>query len=170
MFKAFGFTISELLIVITIFSVLIWIAIPSFQELLIKNEANQIKKVLTIHIQKAKSEAQIRHKNVTLCASLDLINCHHNWNNGMIGFLDINNNRLRDPDEILLYAVPLNYKYGNLDWRGTLRVNSVTFQGDTGLPRGSNGSFFYCSSSPKYHKRIRLSSMGNITPEDISTC
>lgn len=107
---------------------------------------------------------------MTLCASLDLINCHHNWNNGMIGFLDINNNRLRDPDEILLYAVPLNYKYGNLDWRGTLRVNSVTFQGDTGLPRGSNGSFFYCSSSPKYHKRIRLSSMGNITPEDISTC
>ena len=117
MFKAFGFTISELLIVITIFSVLIWIAIPSFQELLIKNEANQIKKVLTIHIQKAKYDAILRHKSVVLCPSVDLTLCNSNWDTSLISFVDTNHNLQRESDEEILTNVELNHRYGSLKFQ-----------------------------------------------------
>ncbi|APR69505.1 MULTISPECIES: GspH/FimT family pseudopilin [Acinetobacter] len=170
MFKNLGFTISELITCVAILAILVTFGIPHLRELIISNEAKQLKRTLTIHIQKSKSDAQIYQKNVTLCASHDLQTCGNNWNQGIISFIDTNNNRQRDPSETLLYALPLNYKHGTLEWRGTLRINSVTFQGNTGLPRGSNGSFFYCSNSPQYHTRIKLSQMGHLTPERLTSC
>lgn len=170
MFKILGLTISELITCIAIFAILVCLSLPHFNDLMMSNEAIQLKKTLTIHIQKSKSDAQTYRRNVTLCASQDLLTCDRDWNKGFISFIDTNNNRQRDPSETLLYATSLNYKYGSLDWRGTLRINSITFQGDSGLPRGSNGSFFYCANSPKYHTRIKLSQMGQITPEPLATC
>ncbi|QER38766.1 prepilin-type N-terminal cleavage/methylation domain-containing protein [Acinetobacter suaedae] len=170
MFKNLGFTISELITCVAILAILVTFSIPHFNDLMSSNEAKKLRKTITIHIQKSKSDAQIYQKNVTVCASPDLQTCGNNWNQGIISFIDTNNNRQRDPSETLLYALPLNYKHGKLEWRGTLRINSVTFQGDTGLPRGSNGSFFYCSNSPKYHTRIKLSQMGHLTSEPLVTC
>ncbi|MEG0405498.1 MAG: GspH/FimT family pseudopilin [Acinetobacter sp.] len=170
MSKSLGFTISELATVITICSIIACLALPYLNDLMISNEVNQFKRTLTIHIQKAKSDAQIHHKNVTLCASQDLLNCHTDWNKGLIGFLDLNANRQRDTSDTLLYATAFNYRYGSLDWRGTLNINSITFQGDTGLPRGSNGSFFYCNHNSNQHTQLMLSNMGHIRTKNILTC
>ncbi|MCH7336569.1 GspH/FimT family protein [Acinetobacter sp. NIPH 2699] len=170
MFKILGFTISELITCTAILAILVCLSLPYLNDILISNEVNQLKRTLTTHIQKSKSDAQTYQKNVTLCASKDLLTCDRDWNKGFISFIDTNNNRQRDPTETLLYATALNYKHGSLDWRGTLRINSITFRGDSGLPRGSNGSFFYCANSSKYHTRIKLSSMGHISPEPLATC
>ncbi|ENV38425.1 hypothetical protein F959_00481 [Acinetobacter venetianus RAG-1 = CIP 110063] len=170
MFKNLGFTMSEAIITIAIISIIAAIGIPYFNNMLISNEVNQIKKILTIYIQKAKSDAQIHHKNMTLCASTDLITCSNDWSRGFIGFFDENRNRTRERSEQILYANTIPSKYGTLDWRGTLRVNSVTFQGDTGLPRGSNGSFFYCMNNSNNHLKVILSNMGQIRSEMVTTC
>lgn len=170
MFKFYGFTLSELTVVIAILAITACFAVPLYRDLMISSEVDLLKKTLTIHIQKAKTDAQIYHKNVTLCASQDLMNCHNDWNKGFIGFVDNNQNRQKDPTEKLLFTNSFNNKYGSLDWRGTLRINSLTFQGDTGLPRGSNGSFFYCLNTSNHHTQIILSSMGHLRSQEISTC
>lgn len=170
MFKNLGFTLFEIMTTVAIISILTMIAIPYFNEILVTNDVNHIKKTLTIHIQKAKSDAQIHHKNVTLCASEDFIVCSNDWNKGFIGFFDNNKNRIRDLSEPIIYAHPLQPKHGSLNWKGTLRINSITFQGDTGLPRGSNGSFYYCSSRSNHHLQIILSNMGHVRTQEISTC
>lgn len=170
MLKVRGFTLSELMVTLAICSILACLSLPYLNQLLISNEVNHMKRTLTIYIQKSKSDAQIHHKNVTLCASKDLTSCDSDWNSGLIGFLDLNANRQRDSNDPLLYSTAFHYKYGKLDWRGTLRINSLTFQGDTGLPRGSNGSFFYCMNDSNHHTQLILSNMGHIRSKEITTC
>ena len=170
MFKFSGFTLPEIIITIAISAILVSLAHPYFIEILISNEVEQIKKTLTIYIQKAKSDAQTHQKNVTLCATQDFSSCSSDWNHGFIGFLDANRNKRRDNTETILYSNPVQPKYGSLAWRGTLNINSLTFQGDTGLPRGSNGSFYYCSSRSNHHLQIILSNMGHVRTQEISCC
>ncbi|ENW82795.1 hypothetical protein F909_01066 [Acinetobacter sp. ANC 3929] len=171
MFKASGFTLIELIITIGILTILCTLAVPYFREILISNEANSLKRTLTIHIQKAKTDAQLYHKNVMLCPSSDFENCYKDWNKGFIGFIDTNRNQRRDSGEILLFSTSLNIKYGDLNFKSFGRSpNYLIFQAENGLPFASNGSFIYCSESPQHHTKIVLSRMGNTRTEKISSC
>jgi len=171
MFKSLGFTLIELVITLGILAILSTIALPYFREIMIANEVKYLKRTLTIHIQKAKTDAQLYHKNVMLCPSSDFENCATDWNKGFIGFIDLNRNSQRDPNETLLFSAPLNHKYGHLSFRSFGRSpNTLVFQAENGLPFASNGSFIYCSESPQYHTKIVLSRMGNIRFEKLSSC
>ncbi|MGN5763686.1 GspH/FimT family pseudopilin [Acinetobacter calcoaceticus] len=171
MFRPHGFTLSELLIILSVLAILTCIALPYFRDVMVSIEATHLKRNLTIHIQKAKVDAQLYHKNVMLCPSNDLNDCGTDWNKGFIGFIDSNRNRKRDPTETLLFTVSLNLKYGHLHYSAFgATPNAIIFQGENGLPFAANGSFTYCSTSPDYHSKIRLSRMGNIRFEKISSC
>lgn len=170
MFKQYGFTLIEITIVILILTIMSLFAIPQFQNMMIAIEIHQLQQTLSMYLQQAKTDARLYHQNITLCPSQDLISCHHNWNQGFIGFLDINKNHQREANEELIYTDATHYQYGHLDWRDTLHQNSITFQADTGLPRGSNGSFFYCMYQSHQHIRILLSPMGQIRVEKIESC
>lgn len=171
MFRPHGFTLSELLTVFSILAILSFMALPHFHDLMVSSEANYLKRNLTIHIQKAKTDAQLYHKNVMLCPSNNLNDCGADWNKGFIGFIDSNHNRKRDHNEVLLFAVALKLKYGDLHYNAFgATPNAIIFQGENGLPFAANGSFTYCSTSPDYHTKIRLSRMGNIRFEKISSC
>ncbi|MCH7394951.1 GspH/FimT family pseudopilin [Acinetobacter dispersus] len=171
MSKSSGFTLIELIISIGILAILSTLAMPYFRDLMISNEVNGLKRILTIHIQKARTDAQLYHKNVMLCPSSDLENCHMDWNKGFIGFIDSNRNQRRDQGETLLFSAPLNHKYGYLGFKSFGHsTNYLIFQAENGLPFASNGSFVYCSESPQHHTKIVLSRMGNVRFEKLSTC
>ncbi len=75
-----------------------------------------------------------------------------------------------DANEQIILTESTDLKYGNLDWRGTLSIPSLTFQAANGLPIGSNGSFYYCSSDQQPSRKIILSDMGNVRIEKLLTC
>ncbi|EJP49398.1 type II transport protein GspH domain protein [Acinetobacter baumannii Naval-18] len=77
-------------------------------------ELKNTPRILTIHIQKAKYDAIIRHKNVVLCPSSDQLVCNTNWDNRVISFVDNNRNLQHDLNEELLTSLDLNHHYGSM--------------------------------------------------------
>ena len=166
-----GFTLIELIMAVAILAILTILALPYFHEIMAKQETIKTSNKLISSIQLAKSQASLHHSNVVICPSQDKLNCQVNhWNSGFIIFLDSNKNRQVDANEQIILAESTDLKYGNLNWRGTLSIPSLTFQAANGLPIGSNGSFYYCSTAQQPAYKIILSHMGNVRIEKPLTC
>jgi Tfp pilus assembly protein FimT len=133
-------------------------------------ERRTIFRQLIANIQLAKQHAAIHHTNVVMCSSENMQSCKEEmWEQGFILFLDSNQNRQLDLNEILVSQERTDLSYGTLNWRGTLHFPSLNFMAEHGLPIGSNGSFYYCSSTVK-HMKIILNKMGNSRSIDLSNC
>lgn len=83
-----GFTIIELMVTVTLLSVVLVLALPGFQSFIQNNrvatQANNFITALTL----ARSEALKRGTNVSVCASSDQATCTGAWNQGWIVFTD----------------------------------------------------------------------------------
>ncbi|HCA5145343.1 TPA: GspH/FimT family pseudopilin [Acinetobacter baumannii] len=171
MFKSPGFTIVELTITLVILVIMSVIAIPLYHQFMASVELKNTPRILTIHIQKAKYDAIIRHKNVVLCPSSDQLVCNTNWDNRVISFVDNNRNLQHDLNEELLTSIDLNHHYGSMKLqRFGKKQNSIIFQGSSGLPTESNGSFIYCSYDQLKNFKLILSKMGHVRLEELKNC
>nr|WP_267284018.1 GspH/FimT family protein [Acinetobacter piscicola] len=138
-----------------------------------KQELNSIKPLTQQYLSFAKSQALLLHTPVVICSSENLIQCENNqWNKGVVIFTDRNRNKVVDADEHILFKTEHNIKYGQLTWKGSSSSTYVlTLQGDTGLPRGAPGSFYYCSTAQiKNDLRLYIGKMGNIRPDTNYVC
>ena len=168
--KHMAYTLTELAITILVLSILVTLALPYYHEMKANQECRTIFRKLIANIQLAKQHAAIHHTNVVMCSSENMQSCKEEmWEQGFILFLDSNQNRQLDLNEILVSQERTDLSYGTLNWRGTLHFPSLNFMAEHGLPIGSNGSFYYCSSTVK-HMKIILNKMGNSRSIDLSNC
>jgi type IV fimbrial biogenesis protein FimT len=165
-----AFTLLELAITALVLSILITLALPYYHQLKANQERNFVLRQINSNVQLAKQHAVIHHTNVVICPSIDMLACKDSmWEHGFIVFLDLNKNRQVDFNESLIAKEQTNLNYGTLNWRGTLHFSSLSFMAEHGLPIGSNGSFYYCSSITK-NLKIILNKMGNSRSEDLTRC
>ena len=168
--KHMAYTLTELAITILVLSILVTLALPYYHEMKANQERRTIFRQLIANIQLAKQHAAIHHTNVVMCSSENMQSCKEEmWEQGFILFLDSNQNRQLDLNEILVSQERTDLSYGTLNWRGTLHFPSLNFMAEHGLPIGSNGSFYYCSSTVK-HMKIILNKMGNSRSIALSNC
>ena len=166
-----GFTFVELIVCIAVLAIIASIAVPYFHQYFANLEAKNLHKRIKAAATYSRAQAAMLRQNIVICPSQSFAQCQPNqWKFGFLIFVDTNRNRQLDANEQLMHIEQLNLKYGELDWRGALSIQSITYQSQTALPIGSNGSFYYCAYEPKHSQRIFLSKMGHTRVEPLTNC
>jgi type IV fimbrial biogenesis protein FimT len=171
--KAQGFSLFELITVIVLVVIISLISLPFYHEWMQKQEFRSIHPMIQQHISYARSQALIKRTTVVICPTESFLQCEKDkWHKGLIIFVDKNKNKQLDDDEHILLKTEKNIKYGSLTWIGSSSSRDVlTFQGDTGLPRGSPGSFYYCSHHDTGHNtRYKIGRMATLNSQPTSKC
>ena len=159
--KPKGFTLVELMITLAIAGILFTTAIPSFSNMLDKNQQTAQLYTLFHHHQLARSEAIKSNRNVLLCKSSDGQRCtaYSKWSDGWIIFSDIDNDKKISNDETVIFVQhPLSHKL-SLKYKGFGSHNYIRY-----FPNGrssTNGTFTLCNQpGNKEAKSIIISRTG----------
>jgi len=100
-----GFTLLELLIGLAITSILLTIAIPGFNSILNRNHVASSVNGFVSSLHFARSEAVSREEWITMCPSIDGVNCvadYTGWSKGYIIFANADKDRDHDESEAIL--------------------------------------------------------------------
>lgn len=163
-----GFSLLELLIVISLLSILMGIAAPALSSF-IKND-RLVAQINTLagHLAHARSAAVTRHQSTILCASDDQATCSSNdWADGWIVFVDVNNDAdLTVADEILS-------QYEGLPGNVTLSssMGSKVIYDGRGFATNTFGSFALCDDRGDEHmKSISIQRTGRVHHGGAASC
>lgn len=139
----YGYTLTELMIAITVAVILMLVATESYGSFRQKTKSETARGELSISVQQAMRTALGQGKSVILCPSSDGQQCikGYNWTSGWMGFVDGNKNRKRDRHESVLLT------HDKLDRDTTLisspRRTRIAFHAN-GTTAGSNVTFTIC--------------------------
>lgn len=156
-----GLTLLELIASLAVLLITTSIALPAFSEIVQNHKSQTVIRLLYGLIQKSRHQAISHNSNVLLCKSQDLISCGGSWKDGIIVFVDRDNNQAVNGDDILLRSIQMPFEEGELFWRSFGNKPHLEF-----LPSGrtnyQNGTFTYCidSADPEKARGISVTVTG----------
>lgn len=127
-----GITLIELLITVTIVSILGTVAVPSLYNLINQNRMTTVTNTLLSSFRLARSEAIKRNQRVTVAAS------NGDWKQGWTVFVDRNANAIADPGEQILQQHET--LRGNFSIHGNIHVRYYVSYLGSGYNRTLNGA------------------------------
>jgi type IV fimbrial biogenesis protein FimT len=153
-----GFTLPEILVVVTILGVLLAVAAPSFQDASVNSKVSDNATRLAASASLARGEAIKRNGMVVLCKSADGASCATagGWEQGWLVFHDVNRDGVKDAAETLVLregAAPSGFKITEASGQ-----NALTF---TPTSVGSTaGQWTICRATPEVHLQQRQLNVG----------
>lgn len=150
----------EVLIVVTVVSILLVMAVPSGHEFLVENRALAAVNALIGGLNFARSEAVTRNEKIIFCKSLDHKNCGGEWRDGQIV--------MQGSDLLKVFSVVP--KGARLMWNSSGGKDDFVEWLPSGFTNGQRGSFYYCAGAKnqRYSRAIVLLNTGRIYVEPIS--
>ena len=151
MLKSKGFTLIELMLSISIISILLTLALPNLNSFIVSmrvnNEITSLYRLLLV----TRNSAIYSGQDVTICP-LDTDNkCNTNWQGNIGVFIDTNRNEAFDQgDDETLIRFKNSIKAGDQLIYGKYR-NRIIYQPTGHLSMLFNGTFVYC---PKNHQTL----------------
>ncbi|WP_368923646.1 GspH/FimT family pseudopilin [Comamonas aquatica] len=146
--KIKGFTLVEILIVLTILGIFSSLAAPSISSMIRSNRIAGKANIISSSIKVAKSESIKQGKIFTLCPTINFSTCadSNEWNTGWILFSDDDNNKEpNNPTEIILIQNSLGLEDTITSNKKTVSINHEGFVFD--LPAIGQTIFTIKSSS-----------------------
>ncbi|HSW69027.1 MAG TPA: GspH/FimT family pseudopilin [Gammaproteobacteria bacterium] len=132
--KVFGFSLIELIIVLSIIGILSIISMTGFKFFLQNTRSEVLSSQLMRAIHLARNEAISRHEKIILCGSRDEIICSSEW---QMGFIVKTHNKV-------VYHFQNFLQKGILHWRSfPMDKQQLEFL-VSGYPSFENGSFWFC--------------------------
>lgn len=161
-YKTTGFSLLELMVVISITLIIITFAAPSFGSLISRSQINNKANTVFDIFQLARGTAISQGRFITLCPSTDGLQCDQRWQLGVMAFIDNNHDReLSGNDEIIAFLPSTT--------SSTLHGNQPYFTYNTlGALKGRMGSLITCPSGERLSTSIRLlvSQMGRVRTQE----
>lgn len=169
-FVSKGFTLVELMVTVSIASILLAVAVPSYQSIMRESRLTTQANELMTALHYARSEAIKRGMRITICKSADGASCGGNWSNGWIVFSDAGaTGGTVDASDEVLRAFP-GLKGSTLN-TGSNFANWISYlpngrsQGSGNLP---NGTFNLCNQASG--RNINVNNAGRPRVEKVSSC
>lgn len=146
-----AFTLIELIVSISITSILAAIAIPNFSEFIVQlrvdNEISSLHRMLLITRNSAINSGQ----KAIICPLDDTQQCTTQWQNELSVFIDVNDNKKFDANEnIISIRAEINTNDKLVYGKGR---NKITFKPTGQLSGLANGTFRYCPLMYENHSR-----------------
>lgn len=158
-----GWTLIELLIVLAIASILMGLMVPSFSDLVRRNQAATAINWIVGAIRFSRHSAVTHGTMVTICPSTDGLACGGKWHDGTIVFTDANADSIVNGHDEILKRFDFPVDGGTLTWRafGNRQYLQLTSMGYTNY---MNGNFTYCSENrdPRYARQIVINMPGRV--------
>ena len=161
-----GWTLIELVIVVTIAAVLFGAAAPALSGFLEASRAASARSDLLDSLVVAGRKASITGTRAVLCPSIDAEHCSDgaDWSSGWLVFLDTNASRELEGGERLLRLQPA--LPGRVRLRSTSGRTRIVFQGNGGNA-GTNVTFTLCDGrGPHKARALVLSNTGGLRDGD----
>jgi type IV fimbrial biogenesis protein FimT len=171
---AAAFTLLELLITLSIASILLLIGVPAFQNFTLEQQMKAAIGSLHNDLMVGRSEAVHLSTRVVSCPGSPATGCSDatDWSDGWIVFADSNADRQHQTDETI---VRHGQGFENLQIHGSAGRTDIRFFPDGSAP-GSNSSITFCGlSGPEKARKLVISNMGRIRRDsaadmDTSRC
>ena len=140
-----GFTLIEFLVVIAITSILASVSIPSYSSYMSARKIQMTQHNIFSTLILMRLQAITHAQSLVMCSSLDQVTCSYDsdiedWRAGWIVFVDLNENKKRDPENEEILILESKNDTQNIKWNrgGYLSYN---YEGRV----NQNGSFFICA-------------------------
>lgn len=157
-----GFTLIELMISISIISILLGGAIPSFGELINNRKIDHNLLELVQTLQLARATSIIERSKVTLCPNTQNGICGSDWSKGYISFVDYNGDRQINENDKILTQINIDDKKLVISWKAFGYKKSLQWL-STGITNHQNGSFILCyGQDPKNARGLFITKAGRI--------
>lgn len=156
--KSSGFTLIEMLVVVSVITILSMIAVPTFVSQIKKLEAHSIANNIRTFLIGARHDAMIYQHTLTVCLADNEQKCVTNQGKMLISFNDKNgNNRFDTGIDTLRDTTILNPRYGELRFNVALNRHYVNFKPATGTPVGFMGNIKYCPIDVNTNNMFKVS-------------
>lgn len=133
--KYLGFSLLEALTCLSIISIIYLYTIPYFHNYMAKIESSKVQNIIISGLSSAKNHASIYKSNVVVCSSFMNSQCQKNqWNNQIIIFIDINQNKQIDDHEKNYFARKLNVKIRLTRMAWNTFIPNINFYGKAQWP------------------------------------
>jgi type IV fimbrial biogenesis protein FimT len=146
-----GFTLIELIVSLSVTSILAAIAVPNFSDFIIKmrvdNEISKLHRMLLITRNAAINSGQ----KAIICPLNNSFECTDQWQKKLSVFVDVNDNKKFDNNEKVI-RIRAEINTGDKLVYGKSR-NKITFKPTGQLSGLANGTFRYCPPSNKNNSR-----------------
>lgn len=156
-----GFTLLELMVTLSIASILLVAGAPSFQTFTQKQLMKAALNSLQNDLLMGRSEAVHLNTRVVTCPGTTAKGCTGKslWNKGWIVFADVNGDRQFQSAETL---VRRGHGFDNIEITSSSSRKDVRFFPDGSAP-GSNGSITFCGrGGPPMARKLVISNLGRI--------
>lgn len=100
--KVNGFTLLEIMMAIAVFSIVTFVVAPSGAKIIKKNRIISEMNKTSSFIRYARFSAISMAETVTICPTIDFVHCQKRWRDGMMVFIDRNNDKKLSNDEKML--------------------------------------------------------------------